>query len=209
MPQTLADVCAQQGWSSSGGTPAWSDITGKPAFGTASTTAATDYATAAQGTKADTALQPAGNGSALTGLTKTQVGLASVNDTSDASKPVSTATQTALNLKANLTPTGGTVTQATSKATGVTINTQSGAITMHNAALAAAAEVTFIVTNSSCGANDLPYAVHKSAGTAGAYNVQCNTVAAGSFRITVGNHTAGSLSEAIVLQFLIHKGAVA
>lgn len=60
------------------------------------------FATAAQGTKADSALQPAGNGSALTGLTKTQVGLANVDNTSDANKPVSTATQTALNAKAAL-----------------------------------------------------------------------------------------------------------
>lgn len=71
-------------------------------LGTAATTAATDYATAAQGATADSALQPAGNGSALTGLTKTQVGLANVDNTSDASKPVSSATQTALDLKANL-----------------------------------------------------------------------------------------------------------
>ena len=57
------------------------------------------YATAAQGTKADTALQPAGNGGSLTGLTKTQVGLANAENTSDAAKPVSTATQTALDAK--------------------------------------------------------------------------------------------------------------
>ena len=77
----------------------YSDLSGKPVLGTAAATAATDYATAAQGTKADSALQPAGNGSALTGLTKTQVGLANVDNTSDASKPVSTATQTALDAK--------------------------------------------------------------------------------------------------------------
>ena len=35
------------------------------------------------------------------GVTKTQVGLGNVDNTSDANKPVSTATQTALNLKAN------------------------------------------------------------------------------------------------------------
>lgn len=38
----------------------------------------------------------------ITGIDKTDVGLANVNNTSDASKPVSTATQTALDLKANL-----------------------------------------------------------------------------------------------------------
>lgn len=48
-------------------------------------------------------------------VTKTQVGLGNVDNTSDASKPVSTATQTALNLKANLaSPTfTGTVTVPT------------------------------------------------------------------------------------------------
>jgi hypothetical protein len=38
----------------------------------------------------------------VTGLTKSMVGLSNVDNTSDASKPVSTATQTALNLKANI-----------------------------------------------------------------------------------------------------------
>src|SRR6186997_1338688 len=47
-------------------------------------------------------LGTAGNGGSLTGLTKTQVGLANVDNTTDAGKPVSSATQTALNLKANL-----------------------------------------------------------------------------------------------------------
>jgi len=42
-----------------------------------------------------------GNGSSLTGLTKTQVGLSNVDDTTDLGKPVSTATTTALNLKQN------------------------------------------------------------------------------------------------------------
>jgi hypothetical protein len=37
-----------------------------------------------------------------TGITKTDVGLANVDNTTDANKPVSTATQTALDLKANL-----------------------------------------------------------------------------------------------------------
>jgi hypothetical protein len=44
---------------------------------------------------------PAVGGSLLTGLTKSQVGLSSVDNTSDLGKPISTLTQTALNLKAN------------------------------------------------------------------------------------------------------------
>ena len=45
-------------------------------------------------------LLPNGNGSQLTNLTKTQVGLGNVDNTSDANKPVSSAAQTALDLKA-------------------------------------------------------------------------------------------------------------
>lgn len=81
---------------------AYADLTGKPTLGSAAATASSDYATAGQGATADSALQPAGNGSALTGLTKAQVGLGSVTDTADSDKPVSTAQQTALNLKANI-----------------------------------------------------------------------------------------------------------
>lgn len=55
-------------------------------------TALDGKATAGQGSKADTAVQPAG-------LTKAAVGLSNVDNTSDAAKPISTATQTALNGK--------------------------------------------------------------------------------------------------------------
>lgn len=51
-------------------------------------------ATAAQGALASTAVQPAG-------LTKSAVGLGNVDNTSDLAKPISTATQTALNGKAS------------------------------------------------------------------------------------------------------------
>ena len=78
---------------------------------------------------------------------------------------------------------GGTVTQATSKSTGVTLNAASGQITMHNASLADGAEVTFTVTNSEVSATDVVVVNHGSAGTAGAYVVQANTLAAGSFKI--------------------------
>jgi hypothetical protein len=103
--------------------------------------------------------------------------------------------------------TGGTVTQDTSKATGVTLNAASGQITLHDAALAAGAEVSFAVTNSKIAATDVVVVNHSSAGTAGAYLVQANTIAAGSFAITVANLSAGSLGEAIVLSFVALKGA--
>lgn len=103
--------------------------------------------------------------------------------------------------------TGSSVTQATSKATGVTINAAAGAITMNDAALAAGAEVSFAVTNDKVTASDVVVVNHASAGTAGSYLVQANTLAAGSFAITVSNVSAGSLGEAIVLNYVVIKGA--
>ena len=101
----------------------------------------------------------------------------------------------------------GSVTQATNKATGVTLNKVAGVITMADAALAAAAEVSFTVTNSKIAATDVVVACHGSAGTAGAYIVSANGIAAGSFKITVSNVSGGSLSEAIVINFVALKGA--
>jgi hypothetical protein len=48
-----------------------------------------------------------------------------------------------------------------------------------------------------------------SGATAGAYSVQCDAVAAGSCRISVGNRSTGPLSEAIVLNFVVIKGVAA
>lgn len=98
----------------------------------------------------------------------------------------------------------GQVTQATSKATAVTLNKAAGQITMNGAALAAATNVTFVLTNSFISANDV-IAITTTGGTAGAYNAWASGLATGSCSITLRNVTAGSLSEAVVLNFaLIH-----
>ena len=104
---------------------------------------------------------------------------------------------------------GGTVTQITSKATGVTLNKTTGQITMHNAALAAGAEVSFTLTNSTIGANDVVYPVIKSGATANTYGLTVDSVVAGSCRIQVTNRSTTSRSEAIVLQFVVIRGAIA
>lgn len=103
------------------------------------------------------------------------------------------------------TGAGGAVTQGTSKATGVTLNTICGAITMNNAALAAAAEVGFTVTNSAVAARDVIVLSIQSVATADSYTATVDAVAAGSFRISVGNVSAASLSEAIVINFAVIK----
>ena len=107
------------------------------------------------------------------------------------------------------TGTGGTVTQASTKSTGVTLDKRCGQITMNNAALAAAAEVSFTLTNSVIAATDVVMVSIASGATAGAYSVQCDATAAGSCRISVGNRSTGSLSEAIVLNFVVIKGVAA
>lgn len=106
------------------------------------------------------------------------------------------------------TGAGGTVTQATSKATAVTLSKVCGTITMNAAALAAGATVSFTWTNTAIAATDFIGLRHDSAGTVGAYQVDV-TPAAGSATITVTNRSAGSLSEAIVLKFAVVKAVTA
>ena len=102
---------------------------------------------------------------------------------------------------------GGTVTQTTNKSTGVTLHKLCGRITTHGAALAAGAIVTFTVTNNLVLANDVIVAMHQSGGTLGAYAIVPNNAAAGSFAITLRNNTAGSLSQALVIAFVVIRAA--
>ena len=107
-----------------------------------------------------------------------------------------------------ITGEGGTVTQATSKATAVTLNKKCGQITMNAAALAAATTVSFTLTNSTIAATDVLVLNHVSGGTAGSYLLNAQA-AAGSVSINVRNITAGSLSEAIVISFAVIKAVTA
>jgi len=104
------------------------------------------------------------------------------------------------------TGAGGTVTQATSKATGVTLNKLSGEITLNNAVLNAGTIVSFTLTNSTLTATDVLVLNHVTTGTLGAYtlNAQCN---AGTATISVRNNTAGNLTEAIVIRYATIKGS--
>ena len=101
---------------------------------------------------------------------------------------------------------GGTVTQATNKTTGVTLNTRCGTITLNNAALAADTTATFTLTNSQIEATDMVLISHSSVGAFGAYTLNARA-AAGSASIDVRNVSTGSLSEAIVLRFAVIKAS--
>jgi hypothetical protein len=103
------------------------------------------------------------------------------------------------------TGSGGTVTQSSSKTTGVTLNKINGEIVMNAAALADDATAAFTLTNSTIAATDVVIVNVASVGTTGAYQVTVGAVAAGSCSISILNVSGGSLSEAIKLNFAVIK----
>jgi hypothetical protein len=102
----------------------------------------------------------------------------------------------------------GTVTQLTSKSTGVTLNKSAGQITMNNAALNSNTSVSFTVTNSLVSAKDtIILNIGGGTATAATYNAWVDTLTTGSFNVTLRNISGGSLSEAVVINFCIIHGA--
>jgi len=97
---------------------------------------------------------------------------------------------------------GGTVTQITSRTTGVTLNKTTGAITLFSAAGTTTA-ATFTVTNSTVLATDVIILNQKS-GT-DLYDLMVTAVAAGSFNITFRS-TGGTTTETPVFNFAVIKG---
>ena len=99
----------------------------------------------------------------------------------------------------------GSVTQATSKSTAVTLNKSAGVITMNAASLAASTAVSFTLNNSFISANDIVITNISAGGTAAAYTTYVSSMTTGSAVITLRNMTGGALSEAVVINFaLIH-----
>jgi hypothetical protein len=109
------------------------------------------------------------------------------------------------------TGSGGTVTQITSKGTGVNLNKTNGRIITTADALAAATAVQFSVTNSTVAATDTVI-IHISSGDANVglnYQVWVGSVSAGSFVVTLLNRSGGSRSEALTLNFAVIKAVTA
>lgn len=104
------------------------------------------------------------------------------------------------------TGAGGAVTQLTSRTTGVTLNTVTGAITGINTSLAATTAVTFTVTDSAVAATD-KILVHLVSGGAVTTSYYCSAVAAGSFNITLYNeNTVTADTTTPVMGFEVLKG---
>lgn len=103
---------------------------------------------------------------------------------------------------------GGTVAQTGNKSTAVTLNKPSGEITMQATALTAATTVQFTLNNTTIGARDvLILNIVGGVATGASYNLDA-TCTTGSAVISVRNITAGSLSEAIVLRYVVIKGSI-
>lgn len=110
------------------------------------------------------------------------------------------------------TGAGGTVTQATNRTTGVTLNKLCGTITTNNASLAAEAGATFVVTNSTVAIGDTVVLSIQSGPNGGNTAVNVVAVAAGSFSIQVSNNNvaAGTAETgAILINFAVLKAVSA
>lgn len=103
------------------------------------------------------------------------------------------------------TGSGGAVTQATSRVTGVTLHNANGAITLVSAAGSATWQ-TFTVTNSKIAATDVVKVCQKS-GT-DKYMIHVTNVSAGSFQITFAT-TGGTTTEQPVFNFAVIKAVTA
>lgn len=103
------------------------------------------------------------------------------------------------------TGAGGTVTQATSRATGVTLNKVCGDITLVSAAGSTSWQ-TFTVTNSAVAATD-KIVVNQKSGT-DKNMIHVTAIAAGSFAITFAT-TGGTTVEQPVFTFAVIKGVTA
>ena len=113
------------------------------------------------------------------------------------------------------TGAGGTVTQITSRSTGVTINKVCGTIQTDTTSLAAAASAVFTVTNSTVAIGDVVSVSIRSgstnaASTTGMTYVSVVAVAAGSFNIAVDNRSAATAEVgAIIINFAVTKAVTA
>lgn len=108
---------------------------------------------------------------------------------------------------------GGTVTQLTSRTTGVTLNQACGEITLFAGSLAGHEADEFTLTNSEIAATDVVIVNIKSGAAAGTrkyYTATVTSVSAGSCTISIGNNDNGSVpaagTDTLVLSFAVIKG---
>ena len=102
------------------------------------------------------------------------------------------------------TGAGGTVTQATSRTTSVTLNALTGAITMFTAA-GSTTPASFTVNNSLVANSDI-IVVSIKGGATNTYVISAQAVQTGLFILTFYT-TGGTVSDTPVINFAVIKGA--
>ena len=103
------------------------------------------------------------------------------------------------------TGSGGTVTQSTSKSTGVTLNKPTGLITMSNESLGANTNVSFVLTNSTIAFGDLVIVNILDNASLNSYQVCAENSRGGSVYILLRNTTGGALAEPVILSYAVIK----
>jgi hypothetical protein len=103
---------------------------------------------------------------------------------------------------------GGTVTQATSKTTAVTLNGATGQIILNSTSMLTQSTARFTLNNTSIEANDVIMVNRKSGGSDSSYQVWCDSVSAGSCQICIRNVSNNPLAESVTIQFAILKGSI-
>lgn len=103
---------------------------------------------------------------------------------------------------------GGTVTQATSKTTAVTLNAPSGQIVLNASNLITQQVARFTLNNTSIEANDVLIVNRKSGGSDSSYQVWADSVSAGSCQICIQNISGFPLAESVTIGFAVIKATV-
>lgn len=105
------------------------------------------------------------------------------------------------------TGNGGTVTQLTSRTTGVTLNAPSGQITLVSGSISGLSSQEFTLTNSYIAATDVVLVSFASGLTAATYDVTVTATAAGSCKISVHNvNISATPTDTPVINFVVFKG---
>lgn len=103
---------------------------------------------------------------------------------------------------------GGSVTQATSKTTSVSLNAPSGQIILNSSNLITQQVARFTLNNTSIEANDVLIVNRKSGGSDSSYQVWADSVSAGSCQICIQNISGFPLAESVTIGFAVIKATV-
>ena len=173
---------------------------------------------AADGTDTNINLNIMGKGTGSVLITKAGIVSGSINNTTLGAGSPSTVVATTIEAVTSIGyagGSGGTVTQATSRTTGVTLNKITGEIVLFATTISGHDADEFTLTNSTIEANDVLILCIKSgcaAGTRKFYQVHVVAVSAGSCVISVGNIDNATVpstgTDAPVIQFVVLKGVI-